>query len=163
MEEEKGKMRDAKETEDATQEVATREFHDHQESRKRFDFGQHRGRTFGDVHDSEQDHCEWAMKQEPTTQVLREFQKYVERREAGASSESKTGNFEKLMDRRRKDKSQKRVDRQRLERVYTDTSHTSFFTCTLHLIILCISHITAQDEPRLKCLHSSITPYSYHP
>ena len=43
------------------------------------------------------------------------------------------------------------------ERVLTDTPHTSFFSCTLHFMILRISHCMAQDEPRLKCLHARVT------
>ena len=70
------------EAEDEAHDELTRECRDDLGGRKRFDFGKYRGKSFGDVYDSEQNCGEWAMKQEPTTRGLREFHKYVERRQA---------------------------------------------------------------------------------
>ena len=47
--------------------------------------------------------------------------------------------------------------------VYTDTPHTSFFSCTVHVFNDVQSHIMAHDEPRLKSPHARVTPYSCHP
>ena len=80
-------MRGAKETEDAMQEETAGEIHVHPDF-----WGCSRRRTLR------------VMKKEPTTQGV-----HVENRGAGASSENKLGNLEKLVDRRRE-------ERRRLER-----------------------------------------------
>ena len=50
-----------------------------------------------------------------------------------------------------------------LRYMHTDTLHTSFFSCTVHVFNDVRSHHMAQDEPRLKCLHARVTPSSCHP
>ena len=47
--------------------------------------------------------------------------------------------------------------------VYTDTPHTSFFSCTVHVFHDVQSHILAQAEPKLKRLRARVTPSSCHP
>ena len=48
-------------------------------------------------------------------------------------------------------------------RVYTDTPHTSFFSCTVHVFDDVQSHHMVQDEQVLKCLHARVTPSPCHP
>ena len=48
-----------------------------------------------------------------------------------------------------------------LRQMWTDTPHTSFFSCALNIIILCISHWMAQGHS--TCLCERFIPSSCHP